>query len=32
LKRPAAGVFFAGLILQATGSPTYIFIVFDVVV
>jgi len=28
---PAAGVFFAGLILQATGSPTYIFIVFGVV-
>ena len=28
---PAAGVFFAGLILQATRSPTYIFIVFGVV-
>jgi MFS family permease len=28
---PAAGVFFAGLILQATGSPTYIFVVFGVV-
>jgi MFS transporter, ACS family, D-galactonate transporter len=25
---PAAGVFFAGLILQATGSPTYIFLIF----
>ncbi|HXW48786.1 MAG TPA: MFS transporter [Xanthobacteraceae bacterium] len=25
---PAAGVFFAGLILQATGSPAYIFIAF----
>jgi MFS transporter, ACS family, D-galactonate transporter len=25
---PAAGVFFAGLIMQATGSPTYIFVVF----
>jgi MFS transporter, ACS family, aldohexuronate transporter len=25
---PAAGVFFAGLILQATGSPVYIFVVF----
>jgi MFS transporter, ACS family, hexuronate transporter len=28
---PAAGVFFAGLILQATGSPTYIFVVFGIV-
>ncbi|HEX8828373.1 MAG TPA: MFS transporter, partial [Xanthobacteraceae bacterium] len=28
---PAAGVFFAGLILQATGSPTYIFAVFGLV-
>jgi MFS family permease len=28
---PAAGVFFAGLILQATGSPVYIFVVFGAV-
>ena len=25
---PATGVFFAGLILQATGSPVYIFVLF----
>jgi MFS transporter, ACS family, hexuronate transporter len=25
---PAAGVFFAGIILSATGSPTYIFVIF----
>ena len=28
---PATGVFFAGLILQATGSPVYIFVVFGVI-
>src|SRR5580658_9069020 len=28
---PAAGVFFAGAILQATGSPTYIFLVFGLI-
>jgi MFS family permease len=28
---PAAGVFFAGAILQATGSPTYIFVVFGLI-
>jgi MFS family permease len=28
---PAAGVFFAGVILQATGSPTYIFVIFAAV-
>ena len=28
---PAAGVFFAGLILEATGSPVYIFVVFGLV-
>ncbi|HEY2533372.1 MAG TPA: MFS transporter [Xanthobacteraceae bacterium] len=28
---PAAGVFFAGLILNATGSPTYIFVSFGLV-
>ena len=28
---PATGVFFAGLIMQATGSPVYIFVVFGVI-
>src|SRR5580700_11293495 len=28
---PAAGVYFAGLILAATGAPVYIFVVFGVV-
>lgn len=28
---PAAGVFFAGVILSATGSPTWIFVIFGVV-
>jgi MFS family permease len=28
---PAAGVFFAGLILSATGSPTWIFVIFGVI-
>ena len=28
---PAAGVFFAGIILSTTGSPTYIFIIFGLV-
>jgi MFS family permease len=28
---PAVGVFFAGVILQATGSPTYIFLIFGLV-
>lgn len=28
---PAAGVFFAGLILSATGSATYIFVIFGVI-
>jgi MFS family permease len=28
---PAAGVFFAGVILSATGSPTYIFVIFGLV-
>ena len=28
---PAAGVFFAGAILSATGSPTWIFVIFGVV-
>jgi len=28
---PATGVFFAGLILQATRSPVYIFVVFGVI-
>jgi MFS family permease len=28
---PAAGVFFAGLILEVTGSPAYIFMVFGLV-
>lgn len=28
---PATGVFFAGLILQATGSPIYIFVAFGLV-
>jgi MFS transporter, ACS family, glucarate transporter len=28
---PAAGVFFAGVILSATGSPTYIFIIFGLI-
>jgi MFS family permease len=28
---PAAGVFFAGLILSATGSPTWIFVIFGAV-
>ena len=28
---PAAGVFFAGIILSATGSPTYIFIIFGLI-
>lgn len=28
---PAAGVFFAGLILSATGSATYIFVIFGLV-
>ena len=28
---PAAGVFFAGIILSATGSPTYIFVIFGLI-
>jgi len=28
---PAAGVFFAGVILSATGSPTYIFLIFGLI-
>jgi MFS family permease len=28
---PAAGVFFAGVILSVTGSPTYIFLIFGLV-
>jgi MFS family permease len=28
---PAAGVFFAGVILSTTGSPTYIFLIFGLV-
>jgi MFS family permease len=28
---PAAGVFFAGLILSATGSPVWIFVIFGVI-
>jgi MFS family permease len=28
---PAAGVFFAGIILSVTGSPTYIFVIFGLV-
>ncbi len=28
---PAAGVFFAGMILSATGSPTYIFVIFGLI-
>jgi MFS family permease len=28
---PAAGVFFAALILQATGSPVYIFLIFGLI-
>jgi MFS family permease len=28
---PAAGVFFGGLILQATGSPTWIFVIFGLI-
>jgi len=28
---PAAGVFFAGVILSATGSPTYIFVIFGLI-
>jgi MFS family permease len=28
---PAAGVFFAGVILSVTGSPTYIFLIFGLI-
>jgi MFS family permease len=28
---PAAGVFFAGVILSTTGSPTYIFVIFGLI-
>ena len=28
---PAAGVFFAGVILSATGSPVYIFVIFGLI-